>query len=84
MTYEIKWGPAALHVLRELPLHTAMLVDRAVLRFVEHGEGEIVDGGPYVYLRAGRHEAVLVVVPAEERVTVLHVLAYRKRAPRAP
>lgn len=80
MTYAIAWSHAARWKFYELHPHTAMIVDRAVIRFAERGEGEITREGPYYHLRAGKYELVLAVVPAEQQITVLHIRAYR--APR--
>jgi len=57
MTYEIAWTYAARWVLHELPLHSAMLVDRAVIRFAAAGEGELGWEAPYHRLRAAPRRA---------------------------
>ncbi len=71
MTYGVVWSPAALRKFYELPLHTAMIVDRAVIRLAERGEGELRWVAPYHRLLAGLHEVALRP-DAEERT--LHVL----------
>lgn len=77
MSYLIAWSHAALWVFYQLPLHSATLVDRAMIRFAERGEGEIVWEAPYHHLRAGRFILVLSVDRAERRITVVNV--YRVR-----
>jgi hypothetical protein len=37
----IRWTPAALAVWYELLPHSAMIVDRAVIRFAQTGEGRL-------------------------------------------
>jgi hypothetical protein len=73
----IRWAPAALWLLYELPLHSATLVDRAVLRFAEKGLGEVFWEAPYFHLRAGLHDVVFTV---DREARVLNVL----RIHRAP
>lgn len=41
MRLQIAWNYPALVTLYNLPIHSAMLVDRAVIRFAERGEGDM-------------------------------------------
>ncbi|MFO0762510.1 MAG: hypothetical protein U0359_39085 [Byssovorax sp.] len=75
--FDIAWDWAALHTFYRLPPHTAYIIDRAVIRFVERGEGHVEVVGPYLRLRAGLYDVSLVVDEAGAMVTVLHV--YRAR-----
>jgi mRNA-degrading endonuclease RelE of RelBE toxin-antitoxin system len=77
MTYSIAWAPPALAVLYRLPMHSAMLVDRAVIRLAEAGEGDIAWEPPYHHLRAGKYDLLLAIERTERRLTVLHI--YRAR-----
>lgn len=77
MTYSIAWARPALWVLYKLPMHSAMLVDRAVIRFAEAGEGEIAWEPPYHHLRAGMYDLLLSIDRNERRLTVLYI--YRAR-----
>lgn len=61
MTFAIIWHPAARHILLELPIRTATLVDRAVIRFAELGEGQVEWVAPYHRLRAGPYDVALSV-----------------------
>jgi len=71
MSYTVIWSPAALRVFYELPRHTAMIVDRAVIRLAEHGEGHLCWIAPYHRLRAGRHE---IAVRRDEQDKTIYVL----------
>ena len=73
MTYAIVWSHAALRTFFSLAPHTAMIVDRAVLRFAQAGEGDLRHEAPYHHLRAGKYDLLLAVVPAERRLTVLPI-----------
>lgn len=73
MTYSIVWTPPALWVPYRLPMHSAMLVDRAVIRFAEAGEGDIAWEPPYHHLRAGMYDLLLAIDRMERRLTVLHI-----------
>lgn len=50
------WDPAALYVFYRLPIHSATLADRAILRFASTGEGELDWEPPYYLLRAGKYD----------------------------
>jgi hypothetical protein len=41
MSYRIIWNFPALQVFNSLPIHSATVLDRAVIRFAEKGEGEL-------------------------------------------
>jgi mRNA-degrading endonuclease RelE of RelBE toxin-antitoxin system len=75
--FDVVWDWQALHHFYRLPPHTATIVDRAVLRFVERGEGQIERVGPYTRLRAGFYDVVLVIDAEDRTVTVLRI--YRAR-----
>ena len=53
MKFAVCWDPAVLHVFYRLPVHSATLVDRVVLRFAERGEGHLERDAPCYILRAG-------------------------------
>jgi len=71
MTYTVLWSPAALQKFSELPPHTAMIVDRAVIRLAERGEGDLRWVAPYHRLRAGRDEVALRFDKQEQTIHVL-------------
>lgn len=77
MTYRITWAHAALWVLYRLPPHTAMIVDRAVIRFAEKGEGQLEWVAPHHRLRAGVYDLILRIERESARITVLYI--YRAR-----
>lgn len=70
--FEILWDWPALHAFYQLPPHTAYLVDRAVIRFAERGEGQVERVAPYARLRAGHYDVSLVIDEAESTITVIH------------
>jgi hypothetical protein len=74
VTPDIVWGPAALHVFYRLPIHSATMVDRAVIRLAEHGEGHLEWVAPYHRLRVGLFDVYLAIAPEARRVTVLRIL----------
>ena len=71
MTYTILWSPAALRVFYQLPPHTAMIVDRAVIRLADHGEGRLQWVAPYHRLRAGLHDLALRIDEQAHTIDVL-------------
>ena len=77
MTTTIIWSPAALRAFYELAPHTAMIVDRAVIRLAERHEGHVEWVAPYHRLRAGMHD---VALRFDEKAKTPHVLyLYRGR-----
>lgn len=80
MTFAIIWDPAALFVFKRLPMHSATLLDRAVIRFAETGEGHIEWVPPYHRLRAGVHDVALTIDIDTRTLTVLRI--YRQSARR--
>ena len=58
-------------------MHSATIVDRAVIRFVERGEGQIEWDPPYHRLRAGLYDAMVRIDRQAETFTVLRI--YRAR-----
>mgnify|MGYP000988797493 CR=1 FL=1 len=77
MRFTILWDPAALFVFYRLPIHSATLVDRSVIRFAETGQGTLEWVAPYYRLRAGSFDLVLAIDREGERLTVLRI--YRAR-----
>jgi hypothetical protein len=77
MTFAIAWDPAALFVFYRLPLHTATIVDRAVIRFAHTGAGHIEWVAPYHRLRAGVHDVALRIDTEARTIAVLRI--YRAR-----
>jgi len=73
----ILWHPAARFVFYRLPIHTATLVDRAIIRFAERGEGELEWAPPYHRLRAGLHDMALAIDREKRTVTVVHIFRAR-------
>jgi len=72
-----RWSPAALFTFYRLPLHSAAIIDRAVIRLVESGEGHLEWVAPYHRLRAGKYEVALSIDREALTVSVLHI--YRAR-----
>ena len=70
MTFRILWNWPALVSFYNLHPHTAMIVDRAVIRFAEHGEGHLRWVAPYHRLRAGLYDAVLALDIEARTVTL--------------
>lgn len=77
MSFRIIWAPAALQTFYRLPIHSATVVDRAVLRFAQTGDGHLEWVAPYHRLRAGVHDLALTIDRDERTLTVLFV--YRAR-----
>jgi mRNA-degrading endonuclease RelE of RelBE toxin-antitoxin system len=73
MSYEIAWCHEALWIFYRLPLHSATIVDRTVIRFAATGEGEIGWEAPYHRLRAGQFKVWLAIDFAEQRIVVIHI-----------
>ncbi len=71
--FEVIWDWPALVAFYRLPLHTATIVDRAVIRFASTGEGEIGWEAPYHRLRAGQFKVWLSIDFAEQRIVVIHI-----------
>lgn len=77
MTYAVLWAPAARWTFYRLPIHSATVIDRAVIRFAESGEGHIEWVAPYHRLRAGVHDVALSVDRETHTIAVLFI--YRAR-----
>jgi len=77
MSFRILWNYPALIRFYDLHPSEAAAVDRAVIRFAETGEGHLTWVAPYHRLRAGTHDAVLVIDGEARTVTVLRI--YRSR-----
>ncbi len=78
MRFAISWGPAASFVFYELPRHSAALVDRAVIRLAETGEGDLEWSPPYHRLRVGKYDVALAIDFETRTIAVLRI--YRARA----
>lgn len=76
MSFRIAWHRPALITFYKLPMHTAMIVDRAVLGFAQRGEGHVERDPPYFRLRAGFYDAVFTVDREQRLLTVLRL--YRR------
>jgi hypothetical protein len=76
--YDITWSRQALGAFYHLHPWAAMSVDRAVIRFVEHGEGFVERDPPYLRLRAGFYDVLLNIDDKQRTVAVLQF--YRARA----
>jgi hypothetical protein len=77
MTFRVIWNWPALAMFYKLPMHSAFMVDRAVVRFAETGTGHIEWVAPHHRLRAGFYDAVLAVDREARTITVLRI--YRAR-----
>lgn len=43
MSYRVIWNFPALVTFYDLPMHSVFMIDRAMIRFAETGEGEVYD-----------------------------------------
>jgi hypothetical protein len=77
MRFRIVWNYPALVTFYDLRVREATEIDRAILRFAETGEGHLSWVAPHHRLRAGAHDAVLAIDPAERIVTVLRIYPSR-------
>ena len=77
MKVTVLWHHAALATFYRLFMHSATLVDRAVLRLAERGEGDLRRVAPYHRLAAGFHDVILVIDAGTLAINVLHI--YRAR-----
>ena len=73
MSFEILWHYPALRTFHNLPMHSAVMVDRAVIRFAERGEGRVESEPPYLRLRTGFHDVILSVDREARTLTVLRI-----------
>jgi len=73
----VVWHWPALAAFYRLPLHTATMVDRAVIRYAETGEGHLERVPPHHRLRAGFYDVVLNIDYDNQTITVLWI--YRAR-----
>ena len=71
MRLRIAWNYPALIALYELRMHSAMLVDRAVIRFAETGEGDVRKIPPYYQLRVGAFRVFFAVDREARTMNVL-------------
>ncbi len=76
--YEVIWSRRALGAFYHLHPWAAMSVDRAIIRFVERGEGFAERDPPYVRLRAGFYDVLLTIDHKDRIVGVVQF--YRARA----
>jgi len=77
MRYRHGWDFPALVTFYELRASSAATVDRAVLHFIETGEGDLEHEPPYYRLRTGTHDALLAIDHEAHMVTVLRILRAR-------
>ncbi|WP_438021696.1 hypothetical protein [Sorangium sp. So ce233] len=77
MSFRVVWNFPALVTFYSLPMHSAFMIDRAVVRFAETGEGELAWEAPHHLLSAGFHDAVLAIDREARTITVLRI--YRVR-----
>ena len=77
MKFDLLWHPAALFMFYRLPLHSATLVDRAIIRFAETGAGHLEWVPPYHRLRAGAYDVVMVIDREQRSLTVLQIFRSR-------
>lgn len=77
MRFRTRWTPRALAYFYMLPLHSAAMVDRAVVRFAERGDGTLEWDAPYYLLRAGLYDAVLTIDAEAATISVIRI--YRAR-----
>ncbi len=61
MSLRIAWNYPALITLYDLRVHSAMLVDRAVIRFAATGEGDVRKIPLYYQLRVGVFRVLFAV-----------------------
>ena len=71
MRLRIAWNYPALIALHDLPMHSAMLVDRAVILFAETGEGHVERIPPHYRLRAGAYRVRFTVDREASTMNVL-------------
>ena len=76
-SFTIVWDWPALATFHKLPLHTATMIDHAIIRLVESGEGQIEWVAPHHRLRVGFYEVALAIDSEQGVVTVLRI--YRAR-----
>ena len=69
------WHPRALSIFYKLPVHSATLLDRAVVSFAETGRGELYWDPPEHVLRAGFHYVALAI---DEQAGTIYVLRVRR------
>jgi hypothetical protein len=77
MSFELVWTYPALVAFYDLPMHSAMMIDRALIRFAETGQGDLEWVAPYHRLRVGTYRARLAIDRAARTITVLYI--YRVR-----
>jgi hypothetical protein len=68
-----RWHPAALAVFYDLPIHSATLVDRAVIDLATHGRGPLTWVAPYHRLEAGKYEIALAFDQETRTISVIAV-----------
>jgi len=73
MSFSVAWAPAALSTFYRLPIHSATVIDRAVIHFAGTGLGEIQWVAPYHRLRAGVDDVALSIDREARQITVLYL-----------
>lgn len=74
----VLWDWPAKAAFFKLPTHTATIVDRAVVRFAETGDGDVEWVAPHYRLRAGFYDVLINIDFEQGALTVLSI--YRARA----
>lgn len=77
MSFRVVWDRPALATFYKLPPRTAAMIDRAVIQFAEHGQGEVDWDPPHFLLVAGFYDVVFTVDPELRALFVLRI--YRAR-----
>lgn len=75
--FTVIWDWPALATFYKLPLHTATMIDHAVVRLAERGEGQLAWDPPYHLLRAGFYVLLLTIDNEQGVLSVLRI--YRAR-----
>jgi len=69
----IEWGAAALWAFYRLPMHTAMIIDRATIRFANTGKGTVERVDPYNCLRVGSYYVPFVIDREARTLVVMRI-----------
>ena len=73
----IEWSPAALVTFYRLSIHSATMIDRAVIQLAETGQGRVHWVAPYYRLYVGSYDLPLVLDRQARSLTVLHIYNVR-------
>ncbi len=69
----IQWNHAALVTFYRLPMHTATLIDRAIILFANTGKGTVERVDPYYCLRVGSYYVPFVIDPEARTLSVMRI-----------